>query len=126
MNCFEIAQQKHFVHNPNLLYFQWRHNSYNNDIQHNDTQPNDIQRETKSKGFAKCHLCWMSQIFPLYWVGGGVLLLIAYTVSVTNKNFFLFVEQGKLEMWVDMFPMDMPLPNLPVDVSPRAQCYKTF
>jgi hypothetical protein len=22
-------------------------------------------------------------------------------------------------MWVDMFPMDMPLPNLPVEVSPR-------
>ena len=26
---------------------------------------------------------------------------------------------GKIELWVDMFPMDMPLPGLPVDVSPR-------
>lgn len=29
------------------------------------------------------------------------------------------IEQGKIELWVDMFPMDMPLPGLPVDVSPR-------
>ncbi|XP_071835905.1 otoferlin-like isoform X3 [Apostichopus japonicus] len=29
------------------------------------------------------------------------------------------IEQGRVEMWVDMFPMDMPLPGAPIDISPR-------
>ena len=29
------------------------------------------------------------------------------------------IEQGKLELWVDMFPMDLPLPRMQVDISPR-------
>ncbi|RWS06883.1 otoferlin-like isoform X3, partial [Dinothrombium tinctorium] len=29
------------------------------------------------------------------------------------------IEQGQLEMWIDMFPMDMPQPPPPIDISPR-------
>ncbi|XP_060603708.1 otoferlin-like isoform X4 [Ruditapes philippinarum] len=29
------------------------------------------------------------------------------------------IEQGKIEMWVDMFPMDMPAPPPAVEISPR-------
>ncbi|XP_050683960.1 otoferlin-like [Leptidea sinapis] len=29
------------------------------------------------------------------------------------------IEQGRLQMWIDMFPMDMPLPRSAVDISPR-------
>ncbi|XP_032668321.1 otoferlin-like isoform X1 [Odontomachus brunneus] len=29
------------------------------------------------------------------------------------------IEQGKLEMWVDMFPMDMPSPGPSIEISPR-------
>ncbi|KAI4905566.1 hypothetical protein NFI96_024021, partial [Prochilodus magdalenae] len=29
------------------------------------------------------------------------------------------IEQGRLEMWVDMFPMDVPAPGPAIDISPR-------
>ncbi|XP_029087847.1 otoferlin isoform X1 [Monodon monoceros] len=29
------------------------------------------------------------------------------------------IEQGRLELWVDMFPMNMPAPGTPLDISPR-------
>ncbi|XP_065062327.1 otoferlin-like isoform X2 [Rhopilema esculentum] len=29
------------------------------------------------------------------------------------------IEQGKIEMWIDMFAMDMPSPGAPVDITPR-------
>ena len=34
-------------------------------------------------------------------------------------NLIISPLQGKVEMWVDMFPMDMPPPKIQVDISPR-------
>ena len=39
-------------------------------------------------------------------------------ISRQTSNLCCFL-QGKIELWVDMFPMDMPLPGLPVEVAPR-------
>ncbi len=47
----------------------------------------------------------------IYSMGGGV--------SVILINVHLHVSQGHLQMWVDIFPMDMPHPGNPVDISPR-------
>jgi len=30
-----------------------------------------------------------------------------------------YLLQGKLEMFVDMFPMDMPAPGPPINICPR-------
>lgn len=55
-----------------------------------------------------------------------------YVVVLQNQNFInqqqdhtFIYELGngtwnlEIELWVDMFPMDMPLPGLPADVSAR-------
>lgn len=32
---------------------------------------------------------------------------------------FSGIEQGRLELWIDMFPMDKPLPGQSVNIAPR-------
>ena len=36
------------------------------------------------------------------------------------------IEQGKLEMWVDMFPMDLPLPRMQVRISQGRPLHQGF
>ncbi|KXJ13200.1 Otoferlin [Exaiptasia diaphana] len=45
-----------------------------------------------------------------------------WNMSQNDHNFCILlyrIHRGKLEMWVDMFPMDMPSPGAPVEITPR-------
>jgi hypothetical protein len=44
-----------------------------------------------------------------------------YACWCTSCDCLLLVGllQGRIEMWVDMFPKDMPLPSITLDISPR-------
>ncbi len=46
------------------------------------------------------------------------VIILAHVVPAYVMK-ILFVFQGRIEMWVDMFPKDMPLPNAATDITPR-------
>lgn len=49
----------------------------------------------------------------------SVSIFIVFVLHTSISKYFIGIEQGRLQMWVDMFPMDMPLPGPPLDISPR-------
>lgn len=42
-----------------------------------------------------------------------------YIVTNLSTSQMFIISQGRIEMWVDMFPMDIPAPGPAIDISPR-------
>lgn len=69
------------------------------------------------------------QVLPQVWHGqadvegqeelGGTLLGAGGQGGTRGADSTFSTLQGRLEMWVDMFPMDMPAPGPATDISPR-------
>ena len=57
-----------------------------------------------------------------YLIPKALVLIKVDTILQYSRN-IKFLQQniipGKIEMWVDMFPMDMPPPGPALDISPR-------
>lgn len=52
-------------------------------------------------------------------LGGRGELAFLGSGGATGRTATSPLPQGRLELWVDMFPMDMSAPGTPLDISPR-------